>query len=107
MLFVPKDAFIYLYGLPVDLRKGCEGLASISSSLVNEVSSEAYFIFLNRKRNRVKILYWTPANLSYYFLRSRKGVFAPKAILTSVISQADLKCILRGDFPCHLRLKNC
>jgi len=107
MLSISKSAVIYLYDHPVDLRKGCEGLASIASSLVKEIPSEAYFIFLNRKRNRIKILYCSLNNLSYWFIRSRKGVFAPKARLSSAITQADLIMILQGKFPSHLHLKKC
>ncbi len=105
MLAIPEHAFIYLCGIPVDLRKGFEGLGAISTSLVNEIPPEAYFIFLNRKRNRVKILHWTSHNLSYWFVRSRKGVFAPKCFTTSTISCSDLEMILHGNFPEHLRTK--
>lgn len=107
MLSIPKNVPIYLHGLPVDLRKGCEGLAFISSSIAREALAEAYFVFLNRKRNRVKILCSTSNNLSYWFIRSRKGVFAPKDVLTSRITQAELAMILQGNFPRHLCTKNC
>lgn len=99
MFSVPKHAFIYLSGSPVDLRKGLESLAFISSSLVNEIPDEAYFVFLNRKRNRLKVLHWTSQNLSYWFIRSRKGVFAPKRTISSTIHWAEFEGILRGYFP--------
>lgn len=105
MLAIPKQASIYYCGLPVDLRKGYESLACISYSLFHPIPSEAYFIFLNRKRNRMKILCWTSLNLSYWFVRSRKGVFAPKKTVTCSISRNELDMILSGNFPCRLRSK--
>jgi transposase len=103
MLFVTTSATIYFYGLPVDLRKGFEGLAHISSSLISDLEETTYFVFLNRKRNRIKILYWSSDNFSYWFIRSRKGVFAPKKTLTSLITATELKLILNGNFPDRLK----
>lgn len=102
MLSIPKNASIYFYSSPVDLRKGFEGLASISSSIVKDVSDETYFVFLNRKRNRIKILYWTSGNLFYWFVRSRNGVFAPKKTETALISKNELDMVLNGKFPKRL-----
>jgi transposase len=103
MLSVPNNASIYFYSQPVDLRKGCEGLAYVSSSIINNPPDNAYFLFLNRKRNRIKILYWTSHSFFYWFARSRKGVFAPKKTHTSLISVSEMKMILEGNFPERLK----
>jgi hypothetical protein len=102
MLYIDKHASIYFYSLPVDLRKGFEGLSSIASSIINDSSIEIFFVFLNRKRNRIKILHRASENLSYWFIRSRKGVFAPKKTQTSLISLEELNMILNGKFPNRL-----
>ena len=104
MFTTPSDASIYFCGFPVDLRKGCEGLAYISSSIVSNPSDSTYFIFLNRKRNRIKILYWSSNSFFYWFARSRKGVFAPKKTHTSLISLDELQMILKGNFPDRLKV---
>lgn len=103
MFFTPNNASIYFYSLPVDLRKGCEGLACISSSIVSDPSDNTFFMFLNRKRNRIKILYWSSNSFFYWFARSRKGVFAPKKSLTSLITIDEMKMILGGNFPERLK----
>jgi transposase len=103
MLSIPPKASIYFYASPVDLRKGCEGLAFISTSVVNEIQDQTYFIFLNRKRNRTKILYWSANSFFYWFARSRNGVFAPKKTHTSLISPEELQMILSGNFPDRLK----
>jgi transposase len=103
MLITTKDASIYFCSIPVDLRKGCEGLAYISISIVSNPSDNTYFIFLNRKRNRIKILYWSSNSFFYWYARSRKGVFAPKKTHTSIISSEELQMILNGNFPSRLK----
>ena len=104
MFFSPScSASIYYCSLPVDLRKGCEGLAYISSTIVNNPLDDTFFMFLNRKRNRIKILYWSSNSLFYWFARSRKGVFAPKISQTSLISLKEMQSILNGDFPDRLK----
>jgi transposase len=103
MLTISEKASIYFYGEPVDLRKGFEGLAAIASDIIPNMTYETYFLFLNRKRNRIKILYWTSSNLFFWFVRSRKGVFAPKKSITSPISSVELGMILNCNFPSRLR----
>ena len=105
MFFTLDNATIYFYSLPVDLRKGCEGLAFISSSLTSNPTDNTYFMFLNRKRNRIKILYWSENSFFFWFARSRKGVFAPKETQTSVVTVDEMKMILNCNFP--ERLKSC
>jgi transposase len=102
-MFSPSEkASIYFYGQPVDLRNGFEGLAAISSEILKDIPQETYFVFLNRKRNRIKILYWTSTNLSFWFVRSRNGVFAPKRTVTSSIDRTELDMILSYNFPKRL-----
>jgi len=103
MFITPTDASIYFCSSPVDLRKGCEGLAFISSSIVSDPSDNTYFVFLNRKRNRIKILYWSSNSFFYWFVRSRNGVFAPKKTQTSKISANELEMILNCNFPSRLK----
>lgn len=102
MFFSFDHAKIYFYGAPVDLRKGCEGLAFISSSIETNPTNNTYFLFLNRKRNRMKILYWSKNDFFYLFVRSRKGVFAPKNTMTSEVSFEEMQMILNYNFPKRL-----
>lgn len=103
MLLFPEDAYIYFYATPVDLRKGCEGLATVSSLVTTELD-DTYFVFLNRKRNRIKILYQSSSNVFYWFVRSRQGVFAPKKTRTSMICVEEMQMILSGSFPERLKV---
>jgi len=55
----PVPADVYLCVEPVDFRKGMIGLATLVESEfdLNPFSGQL-FVFCNRRRNQIKILYW-------------------------------------------------
>jgi hypothetical protein len=103
MLSIPSNAPIFLCGSSISLRNGFEGLAAAADNLFgNETPSEAYFIFINRRRTRIKILHKSEENLSIWFIRSRNGVFVNGCLVNSLITQNECYSILKGEAPNHL-----
>jgi hypothetical protein len=59
MLAFPAAMRIYLAVEPVDMRKSFNGLWAVASEKLKEdPKSGAVFGFTNKKRNRLKLLYW-------------------------------------------------
>ena len=59
MLTLPSSVRIYVAAEAVDLRRGFDGLAAATRSVIGESPLSGHvFVFLNRRRNRVKLLVW-------------------------------------------------
>lgn len=68
---------VYAYTLPVDMRKGFDGLFGIiTSHLERDPLSGDLFLFVARNRKRAKVLLWDGTGLCLYAKRLEKGQFA-------------------------------
>lgn len=80
MLTLPSSVRIYLAVDPVDLRRGHDGLSGIVRSHWGmDLFAGHLFVFLGRRRDRCKILFWDRGGLVLYYKRLEKGRFqAPR-----------------------------
>ena len=68
---------VYLCRDAVDFRKGINGLAVlVEESLQLDPFSEHLFVFCNRRRNRIKILYWERNGFCLWQKRLERDRFA-------------------------------
>ncbi len=101
MFAISNKAKIFLYGDPVDLRNGFDGLSFLAQSCFkNQPDPHTYFVFINPRRTRMKILYWNGDNLAIWYVRLRKGTFfQPGRLLSSKITKSDLQKIINQETP--------
>lgn len=104
MLTIAGGARIFLYGVPTDLRKGFESLsAAVEAAFEGELTSGAYFIFLNRLRNRMKVLYWDLDGFAIWYKRLEKGTFSKRNIEKGKLERREFLMLLEGITPKRLQ----
>ena len=76
MLTLPSAARIYLAVEPVDMRKQFNGLWSLADLKLRENPRlGALFVFTNKNRDRLKMLYWDGTGVWIFAKRLEKGRF--------------------------------
>lgn len=87
------------------MRKGFEGLSTlIGNSFDIDICSGAYFAFLNRKQDRMKVLYWDVDGLALWYKRLEKGTFS-KEHSKQVLDRREFLMILEGVIPKRLKIR--
>jgi transposase len=77
MLSIPGNARLFLCHYPVNMRKSFEGLSALVEELFpNELLTGSFFIFLNRRKDHMKVLFWDKDGLVIWFKRLEKGTFS-------------------------------
>jgi transposase len=93
---------VYLAVEATDLRMSFNGLfAATSQRLGEDPCSGALFVFCNRRRSRIKALYWDGTGLWVMTKRLEKGTFAwPRGVETTrgklVLRPEALSLLLEG-----------
>ena len=76
MLSLSTNMQIYLCTTPTDMRKSYDGLTALVASAMNkDVLSGHLFLFLNRRRDRIKLMYWDRDGLAIWMKRLQAGTF--------------------------------
>lgn len=67
---------VYLISGVTDMRKSIDGLSLIVAEILEmDPFSESWFIFCNRARDKLKILFWDTNGFCLYYRRLEKGTF--------------------------------
>jgi len=101
MLHLSPSCHYYLYNGHTDMRKSFDGLCGIiNSQMALNAIGDSVFIFMNRRRTQLKILFWEGDGFSIYYKRLEKGTFelpsANSPLTTIVLDARQLQFILQG-----------
>lgn len=66
----------HLYTEATDMRKSFDGLSGlVNDFLESSLVSSSVFVFINKKRDKVKLLHWVGSGYLLYYKRLEEGTF--------------------------------
>lgn len=100
MLSFSSKQRYFLYGPATDMRKGFAGLGGlVREHVAHELMSGDVFIFINRRRDRIKLLMWDVTGFALYYKQLERGTFElPKMAneTSGELRWSDLVMLLEG-----------
>jgi transposase len=100
MLAMAANARIFFFRNLIDFRKGIEGLSLlVEEQFAGELITGAYFVFVNRVRDKIKVLYWDNDGFAIWWKRLEKGTFRLLGIDRALIDRKEFFMLLEGITP--------
>lgn len=101
MFALTSSCCYYLYRQPTDMRKSFDGLSGIiRNQLKRSPTSGEVFIFVNHRRDRIKLLRWEEGGFILYYKRLESGTLELPATsspaLTCTMSWTGLVMMIEG-----------
>ena len=99
MLGLSANLRYFLCCSSVDMRNGFDGLAGIvRNRMKKDPVSGDVFIFINKKRTHIKLLYWDGDGFALFFKRLEQGryAFTPLNKPSRSIGRKELMMLLEG-----------
>lgn len=77
MIHLPASVRVYLCTTPCDMRRSFDGLYALVSGVMQLNAFEGHlFVFSNRRRDRIRILYWDRDGFAIWSKRLEEGTYA-------------------------------
>lgn len=99
-MFFPEDRVrVWLYARPTDMRKQFDGLAALARNQLDEDPMSGHlFVFINRRRTYMKVLYFDRGGYCLWCKRLEQGQFNynPQRGDKQSLSWTELKLLLDG-----------
>jgi transposase len=87
MISLPHAVRVFLHSPPTDLHEGFEALSGlVTTAFSQDPTSGHLFLFVNRRRDRLKILYWDRDCLAIWYKRLRTGSFQIPTVFHDAVS---------------------
>jgi transposase len=101
MFTLPSAVQVFVCLQPTDLRKSFDSLGALTESVIRQSPLSGHlFVFLNRCRDRIKVLFWDRTGYCLYYKRLEAGTFVvPSQYGTgtsATISLPELTLIMEG-----------
>ena len=101
MLGLGTEHTYYFYISSIDMRKGFNGLSGLVYYHMEEVQNQkVVYAFINKRKDKLKLLHWTPSGFVLYYKRLEKGGFElPKYDIEEgliVLSYTEMVMLLDG-----------
>lgn len=110
MLSLGSKVRIFVSREPTDMRKGFEGLCAEVELHLNDLSEDllsgAFFVFLNRTQDRMKVLYWDADGLAIWCKRLEKGAFVRPKVVGPSIDRREFLMMLEGVVPMSMKKRH-
>jgi transposase len=111
MILVPRAVRVYFATQPTNLRKSFDGLVNeIRHTLGHDPLGGHVFVFLNRRKNQVKLIVWTRGGFTIVHKRLERGTFTFPSRVTGdatniAIDVHELAMLLEGIDVAHAKSK--
>ena len=105
MLTLPANVRIFVCKDPINIHKSFEGLGAIVQQLFpGELFSGALFVFLNRERSHMKVLFWDRDGFAIWYKRLQRGSFVLNS-QSNILDRREFLMFLEGIEPRKIRSK--
>lgn len=95
MLMLPVQSRIHVCRTATDMRRSFEGLSFMVRDILKEDPLSGHlFLFLNRSRTKVKLLWWDRSGYAIWYKELQAGTFSMPA--KNELTSAELGCVLEG-----------
>jgi transposase len=76
MFFPEAHVRVWMYTRPTDMRKSYDGLSALVNNVLHEDPTSGHlFVFINRKRTQMKVLYFDRSGYCVWSKRLEQGRF--------------------------------
>ena len=99
MLTLPTQVKIFMCTEATDMRRSFDGLSMMVETIIREDPLSGHlFVFVNRRRDKVKVLWWSGDGLAIFYKRLEEGTYeVPKGEEGRVrMRPAELSMLLEG-----------